>query len=875
MKKIIPPFHSRLVFLSLIVLLFSCAKPKPVPEAGSSLTIHYYRFDGNYAGWNAWVWPADPPGGGKSCEFGSPDEDGFVTARVVLPEKTGEFGMIIRRSEENGDEWAEKDTDSDRFTDPGDVWIVQGDPAVYAEKPETGEPPILFAMADSADTVTVRFLKAPEDFGVFAVYEDDKKLAGSSVRGTTDTQAVIHLNEEISDPAKRITVRDESGVFAEKEVTLRNILNAYYYGGDDLGLRYTPERSFFKVWAPTAKTVSVALYNDPGTYNQAGMVTDNVTENLLSMKRDRNTGVWSTDAAGDLAGKYYLYRVGFASGWVNWAVDPYARAVSANGQRGAVVDPAAANPPGWPGTKPPFAAPSWQDAVIYELHVRDFSIDEDSGMKHKGKFLAFTERGTKNKEGFPTGVDHIVNLGVTHVHLLPSFDFASVNELAVDDPLSPSAKFNWGYDPQNYNVPEGSYSTDPADPLARIREFKQMVQSLHEAGIRVIMDVVYNHTYQVNGSPFDSLVPGYYYRTTETGALSNGSGCGNETASERPMVRKYIIDSCLFWAKEYSIDGFRFDLMGLIDTETMRQLTEKVRNDVDRSIIIYGEPWLAGKSPLPAGERTVTGAQKGLGFAVFNDRLRNAIKGGSDDASRGFATGAPNMEAEILSGIRGSVDGFTACANESINYVTAHDNLNLWDKIASSFGAKDLANAPYNLIENGKPLMEQDAVRASILANGIILTSQGIPFFQAGDEMLRTKFGDHNSYASPDSINRIRWNNAGKYREVIQYYAGLIRLRKEHPAFRMNSKTDMDAVTVLSSRDDVIAFTIDGRVSGDSWRTIYVAYNSDSKPVEVELPKTAAAWNQVVNAEKAGVETLNSAEAAVILPPFSMAVLHD
>jgi pullulanase/glycogen debranching enzyme len=341
------------------------------------------------------------------------------------------------------------------------------------------------------------------------------------------------------------------------------------------------------------------------------------------------------------------------------------------------------------------------------------------------------------------------------------------------------------------------------------------------------------------------------------------------------MVRKYIIDSCLYWAKEYNVDGFRFDLMGLIDTETMRQLTETLRKDVDRSIIVYGEPWTAGKSTLPAGQQTVTGAQKGLGFAVFNDRLRNAIKGGSDDASRGFATGEPDREAEILRGLRGSVDDFTACANESINYVTAHDNLNLWDKIAFSLGAEDLANAPYSLLENGKPLMEQDAVRASVLANGIIFTSQGIPFFQAGDEMLRTKFGDPNSYASPDEINRIRWENAGKYREVVQYYAGLIRLRKEHPAFRMNSKPDMDAVTVLAAADGAAAFTIDGRAAGDSWRTIYVAYNSGGKPAALELPKTAAVWLQVVNAEKAGVETLGGVEKTVTLPPLSMTVLHD
>jgi pullulanase/glycogen debranching enzyme len=341
------------------------------------------------------------------------------------------------------------------------------------------------------------------------------------------------------------------------------------------------------------------------------------------------------------------------------------------------------------------------------------------------------------------------------------------------------------------------------------------------------------------------------------------------------MVRKYIIDSCLYWAREYNIDGFRFDLMGLIDTETMRQLTETLRKDVDQSIIVYGEPWTAGRSTLPAEQQTVIGAQKGLGFAIFNDRLRNAIKGGSDDPVRGFATGAPNREADILQGIRGSVDSFTSCANENINYVTAHDNLNLWDKIAFSLGEKDLAKNPYGLIENGKPLMEQDAVRASILANGIIFTAQGIPFFQAGDEMLRTKFGDHNSYSSPDNVNRIRWENAGKYREVVQYYAGLIRLRKEHPAFRMNSKTDMDALTILSAGGGVVAFTIDGSSTGDSWRTIYVAYNSGGKPSTLELPLGAALWHQVVNAGKAGVETLGGAEKTVTLPPLSMAVLHD
>ncbi|GHV88420.1 hypothetical protein AGMMS50267_07800 [Spirochaetia bacterium] len=647
-----------------------------------------------------------------------------------------------------------------------------------------------------------------------------------------------------------------------------------------MGLSYSTGESGFKVWAPTALAVSVALYDDAGKYNANGKVTDQETAKLHKMERESKTGVWSGKIPGNLTGKYYLYRLEFADGRVNWGVDPYAKAVSANGQRGAIVNLADTNPPNWkPAVKPPFSN-AFQDAVLYELHVRDFSIDENSGMKHKGKFLAFTERGTKNREGAPTGTDHLVNLGITHVHLLPSFDFASTNELTVDDPASTDPKFNWGYDPQHYNVPEGSYSSDPRNPTARITEFKQMVQSLHNAGIRVVMDVVYNHTYATDGGPFESMVPGYYYRTTGTGSLSNGSGCGNEVASERPMVRKYIIDSCLYWAKEYNVDGFRFDLMALIDTPTMQQLTEAVRS-IDKSIIVYGEPWQAGGSVLSENLQTNIGAQKGLGFAIFNDRIRTAVKGGSDDNTKGFATGQPGMEAGIVKGVLGSVGDITERASESINYVTAHDNLNLWDKVALSFGAKDLAHNPYTLLAGASDIFEVDAVKSALLADGIILTSQGIPFFQAGDEMLRSKFGDHNSYASSDDINRIRWENASKYRELIQYHAGLIKLRKEHPAFRMDSKTDIEqkiAILAGNSGTDgngVVAFVINGNANGDSWHRVFTAYNGSTAAKTVALP-AAPLWYQVVDGRQAGTETLAEISGeSVTLPPLSMAVLHD
>jgi pullulanase len=655
----------------------------------------------------------------------------------------------------------------------------------------------------------------------------------------------------------------------EKSIIQKNTMSAipddYYYDGGDLGLVYSPAESGFKVWAPTAVEMYLVLYDNGSE-----------TPDLRRMEKDPLTGVWSLSISGNLEGKFYLYRAVFADGTRTWAADPYARAVSANGQRMAVIDPAKTNPPGFiSGKKPPFRAGAWQDAVIYELHVRDFSVDENSGMRHKGKYLAFTERGTVNKEGVPTGVDHLVRLGITHVHLLPVFDFASINELAADDPNSVDEKFNWGYDPMHYNVPEGSYSSDPKNPYARIIEFKAMVQALHDAGIRVIMDVVYNHTYESGGWPFDALVPGYFYRVTDNGSYSNGSGCGNEIASEKPMARKFIIDSCCYWAEEYSIDGFRFDLMGIIDINTMKLLTEELRR-VDPTLIVYGEPWPAGGSVLPKELQTVIGAQKGLGFSVFNDRIRTAIKGGSDDASRGFATGAPSMEAGIVRGVMGSIHDFTAQANESVNYVTAHDNLCLWDKIAFSHGAHDLALSPYSPLEGKQDIFEADAVKSALLANGIILTSQGIPFFQAGDEMLRSKYADPNSYKSADSVNRIRWENAYLYREAVDYYAGLILLRKEHPAFRQTLRADIEkTLEILTAEDLGVSFILKENAAGDIWRTIFVAYNGSPYAKKFTLPASVQVWKQTVDSRRAGTETLAEFSGEIILPPFSMTVLHE
>jgi pullulanase len=837
------------------------------------LTVHYYRYDGVYDEWNLWVWPIG--GEGKGFAFRDKDASGFVTAAIGAEiTQSDEYGVIVRRSEP-GNDWAEKDTNPDRFTKAKEIWIMQGDETIYTTKPVTATPPIQFAVADSTTEVLVRLMDTPEDYGVFTVYQGEQRLASSARKGKTSKQVIITLDEAITDVSKAYIVRDESGKHADKPLTMRDILEPFYYEGNDLGVTYAAAQSVFKLWSPTATAVSVALYDDAGVYNAEGKVTNHETTNVNTMTKNPTTGVWTALVTGNLDGKYYLYRVEFVDGTVHYAADPYAKAVSANGQRMAIVNLAATNPTPWQPTVRPAFSGNMQDAVLYELHVRDFSIDDDSGMTNKGKFLAFTETATKNSTGAASGVDHLKALGITHVHLLPSFDFASLNELTVDDPSSPNPKFNWGYDPRNYNVPEGLYATNPQDPTSRIREFKAMVQALHNAGIRIVMDVVYNHTFETGSTPFDAAVPQYYYRLTDTGDYANGSACGNEVASEHPMVRKFIVESCLYWAQEYGIDGFRFDLMGLIDVPTMEQITQELRAKVDPSIIVYGEPWQAGGSPLEQQLQTTKGKQKNKGFAVFNDNIRTAIKGDSDGTGKGFATGLAGTEDRIVYGVMGSVNDFTAQASESINYVTAHDNLNLWDKIARSLGASDLKNNPYSLIDSNKPLFDNDAVKSVLLANGIIFTAQGVPFFQAGDEFLRTKFGDHNSYASPDAINRIRWENASRYSTVIDYYTGLIALRRAHSAFRMDTKADIEShMEVLEQKNRVVSFVLKDNANGDAWKTIFVAYNANSDPVTLTLPETGT-WNQVVDASNAGTRALTIIEGTVTLPGLSMAVLYQ
>lgn len=661
-----------------------------------------------------------------------------------------------------------------------------------------------------------------------------------------------------------------------------------------LGVTYGRTETGFSLWSPAAQSVSLVLYNDAGIYNEAGEVDDHAggTEHPMQLGED---GVWTVRVAGDTAGLFYMYKICHEGRACRYAVDPYARAVSANGCRGAIVNTAACNPDGWDeDQRPPVLSPT--DAVLYELHVRDFSISPDSGMKHKGKFLAFTETGLKDEHGNALGIDHLAELGVTHVHLLPIFDFKTVNERGVASVYDPEGEYNWGYDPQHYNVPEGSYATDPEKPEARIRECREMIMALHQKGIRVIMDVVYNHTYSVEDGPFEPVCPGYFYRKNADGSLSNGSGVGNELATEKPMVRKFIKDSLRYWAEEYHVDGFRFDLMGLIDTDTMAEITEELRREVDPGILIYGEPWCGGESPL--GNKTLKGSQRGKGFAVFNDHFRHAVKGDNDGEGRGFATGEAWCEGAVAEGLMGSIHDFAQEPSETVNYVTVHDNLNLWDKILVARKGRDssglihmqdgrpadgrpltealAAAAPYGSLME-QHLMDDEIVKRSLLANGIVLLAQGMPLLHAGDELLRTKFGDHNSYRSGDAVNAIRWNAKQRFKPVFEYYRGLIRLRKEHPAFCLNSREQIDKhMEILRCSDQMVAFRLKDYAGGDSWKQIVVILNSAESEVEAELPATPFRWNIVADQCQAGTEILRHTDGATVtVPGLSLMVLYE
>lgn len=619
----------------------------------------------------------------------------------------------------------------------------------------------------------------------------------------------------------------------------RNVLNdaRYYYDGDDLGTHLTADTTTFRVWSPTTTSVSVLLYD-----SETGPLTK-----LIEMQPS-NGGTWYVRAEENLANRYYLYLVTI-HGKSQTVVDPYARAIAVNAGRAMIVDLQETNPQDWQqDTHVKLAQPV--DAIIYELHVRDFSIAQDSGMTHHGQYLAFTEEETKGVEGVSTGIDSLKELGITHVQVLPVEEFASIDEYKPQ-------QYNWGYDPRNYNIPEGAYATTPHG-IARITQYKQMIQSLHRAGIGVVMDVVYNHTFAAYDSDFDRLVPQYYYRTNDEGYYTNGSGVGNELATERPMVQKFVRDSLKYWAQEYHVDGFRFDLMALLGIETMQKVAQDLHT-IDASLLVYGEPWTGSGSGLPEEQLLTKGRQKNLGIGVFNDGFRNDLDGSVFDAgAQGFATGAIGLVDSMKKAVEGSINNFTTSPAETINYVTSHDNYTLWDKIARSNGQDS----------------ETDRIKMDELAQAVILTAQGVPFMQGGEELLRTKQGNDNSYYAGDAINQFAWERKAQYREVFDYYAGLIHLRRNHPAFRLPTAEAINQhLSFLNSPLNTLMFELQEHANGDSWQRILVIYNPNR--YEVSFPLPAGEWHIVATQERVGEEVLGQATEMVNVPPITCMILYQ
>ena len=585
---------------------------------------------------------------------------------------------------------------------------------------------------------------------------------------------------------------------------------------------YSPEKTSFSVWSPNADSVYLSLYADATTAEPL---------ERMAMKRE-NDGSWTKTVKGDLKGQFYTFQVVDPSSRWKLHETPgiFAKAVGVNGRRAAIIDWNTTNPEGWEADiRPAFAGA--KDAIIYEMHHRDMTIHATSGVENKGKFVGWTEHGTKTAEGLATGIDHLVELGVTHVQILPSYDYGSVDETRLSD-----NKYNWGYDPVNYNAPDGGYSTNPYDPASRVREMKMMIQALHKAGIRVIMDVVYNHTFNVENSNFTQTAPDYFYRLTESGELGNASGCGNETASERAMMRKFILESCRYWIEEYHMDGFRFDLMGIHDVETMNQV-RAMMDSIDPSLLLYGEGWAAG-GPLYPGEELAMKAnmQKLPGIGAFCDDMRDALRGPfHDNHEAAFLGGKLGHEESIKFGLVGCIEhpevdmekvnyskkAWTSQPTQSINYVSCHDDMMLTDRVKASV-----------------KLRPGELAKISKLAQTAVLTSQGMPFLWCGEEILRDKKGVHNSYCSPDEINAIDWSLKAKNIDLFEYYQGLITMRKAHPAFHMgDAELVRQNVHFLAVPEGVVAYVLNGAAVGDEWKSIVVVLNGQKTAQTVVLPE--------------------------------------
>ncbi|MDR3598826.1 type I pullulanase, partial [Clostridium sp.] len=852
-----------------------------------NIRVHYFRFDGDYKSWDVWSWVNDVFGGNYA--FNSSDDYGAEADYTVENEKmigVRNVGIIIRHPD-----WSAKDGSQDRFMDLAyadkngnlDAYLLQNEPNIYYSAKQVDKASSIdSATMSSFKTIKFSVNSAIEDKCMVKLMNGETVIDGNVTLSEDKKSGVITTTNNLDFNKKYKVVIDG---FKGGDVTLGSDIytsddfnNAYAYNGNDLGFTYSKDKTIFKVWAPTANKVSLNLYKEGSG--------DNLIETIPMTQGDK--GVWSADKEGDLAGTFYTYNV-TVNDKTNETQDVYSKAVGVNGNRSMVVDLSATNPEDWSNDKGP-KIKNQTDAIIYEVHIRDISMDPNSGIKMKGKFLGLTETGTKSAEGELTGIDHLKELGINAIHILPSFDYASIDETHLD-----SNKFNWGYDPKNFMSVEGSYSTDPYSGTLRIDEMKQMIEALHKAGIAVIMDSVYNHTSDCLSSSFDKTVPNYYFRQKDDGSLISNSGCGNDTASERAMYRKYMIDSVNYWAKEYHIDGFRFDLMGLHDIDTMNQIRSKL-DEIDPNILMYGEGWNLGNEVTLTDDQKATKTNESKlnnRIAAFSDDMRDGVRGHVfNNLSGGFVNynskwkdgkGNPytmaQLKEQVKFGIVASTEhddidyaaqpyGSQPWAKEptqTVNYVSCHDNNTIWDRI--SLTQPDASEA--------------DKIKMDQMSAFIVLTSQGIPFLQEGQEMLGTKPDPSgtgvvdNSYNSPDSVNQIDWKRKNTYKNVVNYYEGLIKLRKAHPAFRMPTTVEIQQnLKFFNTNESTIGYTISNNANGDKWKGIAVVINAGTEDTEVTLP--ASNWTVVVEGEKAGTDAIKVISGnKVVVPARTSMVLAD
>ncbi len=819
----------------------------PKEEGMKQLTFYFYHKDNDYSKSDIWIWYDDVAGQGylmHECDYG---------AKVVInvPESVSEVGFIVRRdcSEPGGNSWGTciKDTSDDRFAvlegDKTFIYLTSGDANQYRSNDGGRTLEIIkkINIAGIVDFHTIKYSINPkvkiESYDDIKLWEGDKQLTITNISsmGKVSSSGKLEIEEKLElNKAYRLEIAG----YGEVEVVPTDIFDSdifaqmYHYDGDDLGSYIHGDSTTFKVWAPTASKVVLNLY----TSGHEGESFKDV-EMKLGEK-----GVWEHTEKGVGHGTYYTYTVTTSVG-TQTATDPYGKSAGLNGNRTMVIDLDLTDPEGWKSDDFSTGISSYSEAFVWEVHVRDFSnLIEDS--QYKGKYLAFTESGLTNEAGLPVGIDYLKALGVTHVHLLPVYDYATVDE------ANPDEMFNWGYDPKNYNVPEGSYSTNPYDGEVRVREYKQMVQALHEAGIGVVMDVVYNHTYDANSS-FNKIVPYYYYRYTNTGANSSASGCGNDTASERYMYGKFMVDSTSYWMEEYDLDGLRFDLMGLHDLETMKRVEAAVHS-INPEAVIYGEGWTMGSTidGTPQANQSnisqIKPTNNAIGsIAVFNDAIRDGLKGSTFDIkSQGYINGAgaanvTKIKFGIFGGTIGGGVGWQVENAMVVNYMSAHDNNTLWDKLILANGDKSV----------------EDRINMNRLGAAILFVSKGMVFVQAGEEMLRSKPKgdgeyDENSYKSSDEINNIKWDaltpDSDEYK-MMQYYAGLAAMRAKYSVF-----SDPNAYIEITE------------INNQGALQVYMK-NDDGEAMVIINPSTYAArytlegdWNLVATLEVSGTETIDT-----------------